>query len=62
MNTNGVGDAFAGAFLFGITQGKDFPTADRLASLAASAVVADRGSRLTARQQQHILAQHNAME
>ena len=61
VNTNGAGDTFAGAFLFGIAQGKDFPTAGRLASLAASVVVSDRGSRLTAKQQQHILAEHNVM-
>ncbi|MBZ2189443.1 adenosine kinase [Alcanivorax sp. JB21] len=47
VDTNGAGDMFAGAFLYGITQGHDFATAGRLASHAAAQVVSDFGPRLT---------------
>jgi sugar/nucleoside kinase (ribokinase family) len=46
VDTNGAGDMFAGAFLFAITRGEDFPTAGRFASLAAGKVVANYGPRL----------------
>ena len=46
VDTNGAGDMFAGAFLYAITEGKDFPTAGRFASLAAARVVAQYGPRL----------------
>lgn len=46
IDTNGAGDLFAGAFLYGITQGKEFADAGRLASLAASEVVTQYGPRL----------------
>ncbi|CAF1246506.1 unnamed protein product [Didymodactylos carnosus] len=62
VDTSGAGDMFAGAFLFGITHGKDFPTAGKLASLAAAAVVSTYGSRLAATQQQEILSQWNSIE
>jgi len=45
-DTNGAGDMFAGAFLYGITHGLSYPEAGRLASLAASRVVARFGPRL----------------
>ncbi|CAF3938839.1 unnamed protein product [Adineta steineri] len=61
IDTTGAGDMFAGAFLFGITQGKDFPTAGKLACLAAAAVVSNHGPRLTAEQQQEILQQWNSL-
>jgi sugar/nucleoside kinase (ribokinase family) len=57
IDTNGAGDMFAGAFLYGITQGKSFVEAGNLASRAAAAVVSDYGPRLTAVQQQQLLAQ-----
>ena len=57
VDTNGAGDMFAGAFLYGITRGLDFPTAGKLASLAAATVVSDFGPRLSRAQQQQILAQ-----
>jgi len=59
VNANGAGDMFAGAFLFGITQGKDFPTAGSLASFAAATVVSNYGARLTATKQKQILLQWN---
>jgi sugar/nucleoside kinase (ribokinase family) len=34
VDTNGAGDMFAGAFLYAISRGEDFPTAGRFASLA----------------------------
>ena len=55
VDTNGAGDMFAGAFLYGITQGQDFATAGRLASIAAATVVADFGPRLSAEAQRAVL-------
>jgi len=57
IDTNGAGDMFAGAFLFGITQGKDFATAGKLASRAAAGVVSDYGPRMSSEQQQQLLAE-----
>lgn len=57
IDTNGAGDMFAGAFLFGITQGKDFATAGKLASRAAAGVVSDYGPRMTLAQQQQLLTE-----
>lgn len=57
VDTNGAGDMFAGAFLYAITRGLDFPTAGKLASLSAATVVSDYGPRLTRTQQQSILEQ-----
>ena len=48
VDSNGAGDMFAGAFLYAITRGEDFPTAGRFASLAAGKVVANYGPRLPA--------------
>lgn len=48
VDTNGAGDMFAGAFLYGLTQALDFPTAGRLACAAAARVVSDFGPRLSA--------------
>lgn len=57
IDTNGAGDMFAGAFLYGITQGHDFATAGKLASLASATVVSDYGPRLKAAQQRSLLEQ-----
>ncbi|CAF2665836.1 unnamed protein product [Rotaria sp. Silwood2] len=62
VDTSGAGDMFAGAFLFAITQGKDFPTAGKFASFAAAAVVSDYGPRLSATKQQQILVQWKSIE
>jgi sugar/nucleoside kinase (ribokinase family) len=48
VDSNGAGDMFAGAFLYAITRGEDFPTAGRFASLAAGKVVSKYGPRLPA--------------
>tara|TARA_Y100000296_G_scaffold26762_1_gene31447 strand:+ start:323 stop:1312 length:990 start_codon:yes stop_codon:yes gene_type:complete len=50
LDSNGAGDMFAGAFLYAITQGHDFPAAGRLASLASATVVSQFGPRLEAEQ------------
>ena len=46
VDTNGAGDAFAGAFLFGVTNGYDLAQAGKLATYASSRVVAGYGPRL----------------
>tara|TARA_R110002072_G_scaffold101568_1_gene223663 strand:- start:26108 stop:27097 length:990 start_codon:yes stop_codon:yes gene_type:complete len=51
IDTNGAGDMFAGAFLYGITHGQDFQTAAKLANHAAAQVVSQYGPRL--RPEQH---------
>jgi sugar/nucleoside kinase (ribokinase family) len=56
VDTNGAGDMFAGAFLYGITRGDSFAEAGRLASVAAATVVADFGPRLSAEAQRRVLA------
>jgi sugar/nucleoside kinase (ribokinase family) len=48
VDTNVAGDMFAGAFLYAITRGEDFPTAGRFASLCAGKVVSKFGPRLPA--------------
>lgn len=48
IDTNGAGDMFAGAFLYAVTQGKDFQTAGKLASRASAEVVTVYGPRLRA--------------
>ena len=55
INTNGAGDMFAGAFLYGLTQGLDLRTAGKLSSLASAQVVTQFGPRLTP-------ADHNAVK
>ncbi len=46
VDTNGAGDMFAGAFLYGITHHHSYADAGKLASLAASKVVSQWGPRL----------------
>ena len=48
VDTNGAGDMFAGAFLYALTQGHDFPTAGRLASTACARLIREFGPRLPA--------------
>jgi fructokinase len=57
VDTNGAGDMFAGAFLYGITQGHGFAAAGRLASLAAATVVSEFGPRLPAERHAQLLDQ-----
>ena len=55
LDTNGAGDMFAGAFLYGITNGMPMAAAGKLASLAASKVVSQFGPRLPWHDAQQIL-------
>ena len=57
VDTNGAGDMFAGAFMYALTQGKDFATAGKLASLASATVVSSFGPRLEADQHHKILTE-----
>ena len=56
VDTNGAGDMFAGAFMFGITHGHSFAEAGKLASLASSKVVAQWGPRLETSQLTKVLS------
>lgn len=58
IDANGAGDAFAGAFLYGITHGFSWLDAGRLAASTAAAVVCQYGPRLDKTGYQAILAQH----
>lgn len=55
IDTNGAGDLFAGAFLAGITNGRSFADAGKLASMASSKVVTQFGPRLEWHQAKDIL-------
>jgi len=46
LDTNGAGDLFAGAFLFGLSRGKDLVTSSKLACRASSHLVTKLGARL----------------
>ncbi len=56
IDTNGAGDMFAGAFMFGITHQHSYAEAGKLASLASSRVVTQWGPRLTPEGAKVILA------
>lgn len=55
IDTNGAGDMFAGAFLYGITHEMDFEEAGHLAVRAAAAVVSQFGPRLRPEQYRPLL-------
>ena len=57
VDTNGAGDMFSGAFLYGITHQHSFAEAGKLASLASSKVVTQFGPRLETPQVKRILAE-----
>ena len=57
IDTNGAGDMFAGAFLYGIAAGHDMATAGKIASLASATVVSNFGPRLTLDQHEAVLKQ-----
>lgn len=55
VDSNGAGDMFAGAFLYGLTHGHGYADAGKLASLASSRVVSQFGPRLLAEQSRKVL-------
>lgn len=55
VDTVGAGDIFAGAFLYAITHNYDYASAGKLASHAASKVIAKFGPRLTVEEIREIL-------
>jgi sugar/nucleoside kinase (ribokinase family) len=55
VDTNGAGDMFAGAFMYGITHGHSYAQAGKIASLASSRIVSQFGPRLQWHQAKEIL-------
>lgn len=55
VDTNGAGDMFAGAFLYGITHGHSYAEAGKIASLASSRIVSVFGPRLEWHQAKEVL-------
>ena len=55
IDTNGAGDMYAGAFLYGVTHGHTLAQAGKIASLASSKVVAKVGPRLAWHQAKEVL-------
>jgi sugar/nucleoside kinase (ribokinase family) len=55
VDTNGAGDMFSGAFLYGITHDHTYAEAGKLASLASSKVVTQFGPRLETKQAKEVL-------
>lgn len=47
VDSNGAGDMFAGAFMYGITNGHSYASSGKLASMASSEIVSQFGPRLT---------------
>lgn len=55
VDSNGAGDMFAGAFLYGITHQHSYAEAGKLASLASSRIVSQSGPRLDPKQAEKVL-------
>ncbi len=55
VDTNGAGDLFAGAFLYGVTHGMSHQQAAALANSASSRLVSKFGARLSRQEQQQLL-------
>lgn len=55
IDTVGAGDMYAGAFLYGITNGMSFAEAGRLASFASATLVTSLGARLKTEEVQTLL-------
>jgi len=60
IDTLGAGDMFAGAFLYGLSQGMSFHQSGDLASLASAKIVTQYGPRLKAAQTSALLESFNA--
>ena len=54
VDSNGAGDLFAGAFMYGLTHGMTFEQAGNIASKASSIIVSQFGPRLTLEQYQSL--------
>ena len=59
LDSNGAGDMFAGAFLYALSEGVDFPAAGSFASKAAAQVVSQFGPRLAKEQHHALLSENN---
>lgn len=59
IDSNGAGDMFAGAFLFGITNGHSYASSGKLASMASSKIVSQFGPRLQGHEAKEILDRLN---
>jgi len=59
IDSNGAGDMFAGAFLYGITNGHSYASSGKLASMASSKIVSQFGPRLKWHEAKEILAKLN---
>ncbi|WP_194777880.1 adenosine kinase [Pararhodonellum marinum] len=59
VDSNGAGDMFAGAFMFGITNGHSYASSGKLASMASSKIVSQFGPRLIWHEAKEILARLN---
>ena len=55
IDSNGAGDMFAGAFMYGVTHGHSYAESGKLASLASSRIVSQYGPRLKWHEVQGIL-------
>lgn len=59
IDSNGAGDMFAGAFMYGITNGHSYASSGKLASMASSKIVSQFGPRLQWHEAKDILARLN---
>jgi sugar/nucleoside kinase (ribokinase family) len=59
IDSNGAGDMFAGAFLYGITNGHSYASSGKLASMASSKIVSQFGPRLQWHEAKDILGKLN---
>ncbi len=57
VDTNGAGDMFAGAFLYGVTKGHSLEEAGNLASAAAARVITEFGPRLAPEAHSQVLSE-----
>lgn len=55
IDSNGAGDMFAGAFMYGITNGHSYASSGKLASMASSRIVSQYGPRLETQEAKEIL-------
>lgn len=55
IDSNGAGDMFAGAFIYGITNGHSYASSGKLASMASSKIVSQFGPRLKWHEAKEIL-------